>query len=236
LLKFNIDSKKIRMKNILNTCIVVLLVLLTQSCEKDEDTSIKDGDGNTYTSVQIGQQVWMKEDLKTTKYRNGDLIGTTVPATLDITAEATPKYQWAYDGNESNVATYGRLYTWNAVTDNRNVCPTGWHLPTDKEWTTLTTFLGGESVAGGKLKETGITHWPSPNTEATNESDFTALPSGYRDLNGEFSFFHSFGYWWSSTESTTTYAILRFVYSSFSNVYNGGSYMQNGFSVRCLQD
>ena len=123
--------------------------------------TVPDIDGNVYNTVTIGTQVWMAENLKTTKYRNGDLIGTTTPATLDISGESYTKYQWAYDGNESNVATYGRLYTWYAVTDTRNVCPTGWHVPTDAEWTTLTTFLGGESVAGGKLKETGTTHWAS---------------------------------------------------------------------------
>jgi len=223
----------------LKVIVILLLCCLVAEMQAQTDTTINtvtDIDGNTYRTVVIGTQTWMVGNLKTTRYRNGDSICTTNPATLDINPEVEPKYQWSYNGDESNVSTYGRLYTWYAVTDSRNVCPTGWHLPTDEEWTTLTTFLGGESVAGGKIKETGITHWPSSNTEATNESGFTALPSGYRDLNGEFSFIHSFGYWWSSTESTTIYAQLRFVYSSFSNVYNGGSYKQNGFSVRCLQD
>ena len=121
--------------------------------------------------------------------------------------KATPKYQWAYDGNESNVATYGRLYTWYAVTDSRNVCPTGWHVPTDAEWTTLTTFLGGENVAGGKLKETGTTHWTTPNTGATNETGFTALPSGYRYIDGTFLTIFSMGIWWSSTEASKMVSI-----------------------------
>jgi uncharacterized protein (TIGR02145 family) len=148
--------------------------------------TVKDIDGNVYKTVTIGTQVWMGENLKTTKYRNGDLIRTTIPATKGIESEPTAKYQWAYDGNESNVATYGRLYTWYAVTDKRNVCPTGWHVPTDIEWTTLTTYLGGVRVAGGKLKETGTTHWQYPNTGATNETGFTALPSGYRDSDGTY--------------------------------------------------
>ena len=124
--------------------------------------TVTDIDGNVYNTVTIGTQVWMKENLKVTKYRNGDAIGITTPATLDIWGETSPRYQWAYDGNESNVATYGRLYTWYAVTDSRGVCPTGWHVPTDSEWTTLTDYLGGESVAGGKMKEAGTTHWNSP--------------------------------------------------------------------------
>lgn len=96
--------------------------------------SVTDVDGNSYTSVKIGIQVWMAENLRTTKYRNGDLIGTTTPATLDIRTENTPKYQWAYEGNENNVATYGRLYTWYAVNDSRNIAPIGWHIATNAEW------------------------------------------------------------------------------------------------------
>src|SRR4029078_12512714 len=153
---------------------VGVFLILVISCKKDNETpaTVTDIDGNVYHTVTIGTQVWMVENLKTTKYRNGDLIGTTIPATLDISSESTPKYQWAYKGEESNVATYGRLYTWYAVADSRNVCPTGWHVPSDAEWTTLTTYLGGESVAGGKLKENGTVHWESPNTGATNESGF----------------------------------------------------------------
>lgn len=103
--------------------------------------SVKDIDGNAYRTITIGTQVWMAENLKTTRYRNGDLIETTTPATLDIEGERTPEYQWAYDGNESNVATYGRLYTWYVATDSRNVCPTGWHVPSDDEWIVLTDYL-----------------------------------------------------------------------------------------------
>ena len=136
--------------------------------------SVTDIDGNVYNTVTKGTQEWMAENLKTTKYDNGDLIATTL---ADITLEVNPKYQWAYDNDEANVATYGRLYTWDAITDGRSVCPTGWHVPTDADFTTLTTFLGGESVAGGKLKESGFTHWLNPNTGATNESG-TDSPSG----------------------------------------------------------
>jgi uncharacterized protein (TIGR02145 family) len=120
---------------------------------------VTDIDGNTYRTVTIGSQVWMAEDLRTTRYRNGDLIGTTSPSTLDISGESAPKYQWAYAGDEGNVATYGRLYTWHASTDNRSIAPVGWHVPTDAEWVTLTEFLGGEAAAQGKLKEAGTTHW-----------------------------------------------------------------------------
>jgi len=196
--------------------------------------SVTDIDGNVYKTIVIGTQTWMAENLKTTKYRNGNSIGTTIPASLNTTAESTPKYQWAYAGNESNVATYGRLYTWYAATDSRNVCPTGWHLPTDTEWNILTTYLGGEG-AGGKLKESGTTHWNTPNTGATNSSGFTALPGGYRYYDGTFINIGSYGYWWSP-EHVTGGAWARAMYYNFigaSRYYDGES---SGFSVRCLRD
>ena len=221
------------MKNIFRISGVIILIILIQSCKKEDDNAIKDIDGNVYTSVTIGTQVWMKENLKTTKYRNGDLIGTTSPATKDISGESTPKYQWAYEGNESNVNTYGRLYTGYAVTDTRNVCPVGWHVPSDAEWTTLTTYLGGESVAGDKLKETGTTHWSAPNEGATNSSGFTALPGGYRAYNGAFG---TDGRWWSSTESEMGTAYGRSMFHNGSNVDRAIQYKNFGWSVRCLRD
>lgn len=224
------------MKNSLRISGVIILILFTYACEKEVDDTIKDIDGNIYTSVTIGSQVWMVENLKTAKYRNGDLIGTTNPATLNITGESTPKYQWIYDGAESNLSTYGRLYTWYAIADSRSVCPTGWHVPTDEEWTTLITNLGGESVAGGKLKETGTTHWLSPNAEANNETGFTALPGGYRFYSGTYSYIGSTGSWWSSTEQSATNAYNRSIGSATASVYRAYNGKGSGFSVRCLRD
>ena len=168
-----------------------------------ESGTLTDNDGHTYNTVKIGSDWWMAEDLKTTKYRNGDPIGTTTPATLDVSGESTPSYQWPVDGDEGNVATYGRLYTWFTVTDARNICPTGWHVPADVEWETLKTNIGGELVAGGKLKEAGTTHWQTPNTGATNETGFKALPNGYRNLNGVFVSLQISSYHWSSTQNPT---------------------------------
>jgi len=146
---------------------------------------VKDVDGNSYKTIKIGNQIWMAENLKTTHYANGDAIPDGTGAG-DISGETDPKYWFAYVDDLNNVTTYGRLYTWYTVIDSRNVCPDGWHVPTDTEWTTLTDYLGGTSVAGGKLKETGTTHWTTPNTGATNETGFTALPGGYRSNNGAF--------------------------------------------------
>jgi uncharacterized protein (TIGR02145 family) len=202
-------------------------------------TLLLDVEGNTYKTVTIGTQDWMAENLKTTKYRNGDLIGTTTPAGFDIYNEITPKYQWAYAGSENYVATYGRLYTWYAVTDSRNVCPTGWHVPTASEWTVLVTFVGGWETAGGKLKETGTAHWQSPNTGATNETGFTALPSGRRDYANDFDDLGSDGYWWSSTSSSTEGSgVGRTINYYVSSIYvdEVSSRKHSGYSVRCVKD
>jgi uncharacterized protein (TIGR02145 family) len=197
-----------------------------------------DIDGNVYNTVIIGSQTWMKENLKTTKYANGDVIGTTTPATLDIGMESRPKYQWASGSNESNVATYGRIYTGYATVDYRKVCPINWHVPTDVEWTELTTNLGGESIAGGKLKETGTTHWQSPNTGATNETGFTALPGGYRFNGGIFDGIGLNGTWWSSTTINSSSAEIRqMAYNqTYARKVIYGWNMNTGFSVRCVKD
>lgn len=197
---------------------------------------VSDVDGNVYNSITIGTQTWMAENLKTTKYSNGDIIGTTTPATKDITGESAPKYQWAYDGNVSNVATYGRLYSWYAVTDIKNVCPTGWHIPTDAEWTILLTYLGGESVAGSKLKETGISHFTTSNTGATNESGFTALPGGMHLDTGPFAMKGEDGGWWSSTEQSAATAYERWVTNKSGDCFKGGYTKSVGIGVRCLKD
>jgi uncharacterized protein (TIGR02145 family) len=197
-----------------------------------------DADNYNYPVVEIGTQVWMSENLKTSKYRNGNLIATTNPSTLDVSGESSPKYQWANAGNESNVALYGRLYTWYAVTDVRNVCPAGWHVPSAEEFTALTNYLG--SAAGSKLKEAGTVHWRSPNT-GTNESGFTALPAGRRDTGGGFlDLLHGLANWWSTDEYGPLYpdygsACLRVDYD-LSYVLREGYHKTLGCSVRCVKD
>ena len=215
----------------------IQVIPIHKKSKLDEGDYIIDSlDNERYKTVKIGTQVWMAENLKSTKYRNGDIIGTTSRATLNISGESTPKYQWACDGNENKVAIYGRLYTWYAITDSRNVCPTGWHVPNDAEWTTLTTYLGGVSVAGDKLKETRTTHWQSPNTGATNETGFTALPSGYRDGDGAYNVFGYYSIWWSSSEYSTKGAYLRVVSYENGSVARSSEDRRRGFSVRCLRD
>jgi len=199
-------------------------------------TECKDGENNYYPVVQINNQFWMAENLKTTMYRNGVSIGTTNPYNKDLSGESAPTYQWAYAGNESNVPTYGRLYTWYAVTDSRNVCPTNWHVPNGDEWTTLTTYLGGVNIAGSKLKETGTTHWTTPNTDATNATGFTALPGGLRSYNGAYDFVGNNGFWWSSTEYSSTNALERDLDYRFTGFFWNYNLKPYGFSVRCVRD
>lgn len=217
--------------------ISVLFILLTYSCKKDnDDTTVMDIDGNVYNTVTIGSQVWMVENLKTTKFSNGDLIGTTDPQDKNISGETTPKYQWAYDGNEGNVVANGRLYTWYAATDNRNICPTGWHVPDDDEWTTLADNLGGQNIAGGKLKESGTTHWMSPNAEASNLSGFTALPGGFRGSEGLYYDLGKWGNWWSSTTYDEIQAWLRWLYYDDGILGRGFYGKQHAMSLRCIKD
>ena len=156
-------------------------------------------------------------------------------------SQTTPYYYvYGYDGTDvtdakatSNYTIYGVLYNWPAAV---NACPTGWHLSSDAEWIQLTDYLGGESVAGGKLKETGTTHWNSPNTGATNETGFTALPGGYRGYTGTFYYIGYHGYWWSATALDATNAWYRYIYYDDSNVSSNYYNKEEGFSVRCVRD
>jgi uncharacterized protein (TIGR02145 family) len=192
-----------------------------------------DYDGNAYPTFQIGTQVWMAENLRVTHYRNGN----TIPNVTNNTAWAaltTGAYCW-YNNDQSTNAKYGILYNWYAVNDSRNICPTGWHMPSDAEWTTLTTYLGGESVAGGKMKSVSAL-WASPNTNATNNSGFSGLPGGYRYLDGLFLGIGSVGYWWTATEGSTNYAWSRILNYSYSDVSRGIVDEAAGVSVRCVRD
>jgi uncharacterized protein (TIGR02145 family) len=202
-------------------------------------------DGQEYSWVEIGDQKWMAENL-------AYLPSVVGPGRY---SQTTPYYYvYGYDGTNvtdakatSNYTTYGVLYNWPAAMNGetsstanpsgvQGVCPTGWHLPSDAEWTELTDYLGGESVAGGKLKEIGTTHWSSPNTGATNETGFTALPGGYCSHYYSFEFIGNYGYWWSATEDSTYYAHIRYVYYNYSDVLSYFSNNYKGFSVRCVRD
>jgi uncharacterized protein (TIGR02145 family) len=195
---------------------------------------VTDIDGNTYLPVTICNQTWTKSNLNVSHYRNGDVI----PQVTDPTAWANlTTGAWCYYNNDpANEAVYGKLYNWYAVNDPRGLAPQGWHVPTDAEWTTLTTCLGGVSVAGGKLKETGTTHWLSPNTAATNSSGFTGLPGGNRGNDGNHYFLNGYGNWWSSTLHTTNNPWSRALGYNTSIVGINDLNKNNGFSIRCIKD
>ncbi len=214
--------------------ISVLFILIASSCKKDDaDTTVTDIDGNVYNTVSIGLQVWMKENLKTTKYNDG----TAIPNVTDNTAwrnSTTSAYCW-YDNDISNKELYGALYNWYAVNTGK-LCPKGWHSPTDAELTTLSDCLGGDDIAGGKLKEMGTTHWASPNEDATNESGFTALPGGYRNWDGNFNHAGSYTCIWSSSELNDLEAWFREIYGWKPDFTNSEDVKEYGFSVRCVKD
>ncbi|MEI6047679.1 MAG: fibrobacter succinogenes major paralogous domain-containing protein [Bacteroidota bacterium] len=189
---------------------------------------IVDVDGGVYNTITLGAQTFFAENLKTTKYNDG----TSIPLEPSRSAWGqliTPAYCWY------NTTTYGALYNWSAVNTGK-LCPTGWHVPSDAEWEELVTYLGGLSLAGGKMKEIGTTYWNSPNTEATNESGFTALPGGYRSNNGAFGSMGYGGYWWSSTEFSATDAWSIDLRYGDSHSYRSYTGKQVGLSVRCFMD
>lgn len=220
--------------------LISTVIGLVSSCGDDAKDELPSGcivtdiDGNVYHIVVIGTQEWLVENLKTTRYRNG----TAIPNVTDSTAWSglTTGAYCDYNNNAANSTTYGRLYNWYAVSNANNIAPTGWHVATDAEWTTLTTYLGGDSVAGGKLKEAGLAHWASSNTGATNETGFTALPGGYRGYGGTFGGIDNYGGWWSSTEDYTTIAWSRGMSDFNVNVLRISYHKPLGFSVRCVRD
>jgi uncharacterized protein (TIGR02145 family) len=215
--------------------LILVIISICISCKKDNPTDPNNSNSGTVT---IGTQVWMNRNLDVDHYRNGDPIPEVQDSAIwnHLTTGA-----WCYYNNDPAIgAIYGKLYNWYAVNDPRGLAPTGWHVPTDAEWTTLTTYLVGENVAGGKLKESGTSHWTSPNTGATNETGFSSLPGGYRNYFGAFTTFGIYGYWWSSTENYASYAWSRTLYYNYAGIYryNNGYYNNkvNGFSVRSIKD
>jgi uncharacterized protein (TIGR02145 family) len=204
--------------------------------------SVSDMESNVYKTVTIGNQTWLAENLKSTKFNDGTAIplveGDSTWADLNSAA-----YCWYNNDARTYKAAYGALYNWYVIdaesNGNKNVCPAGWHVPSDAEWTVLTDYLGGLSVAAGKMKEAGIDHWKSPNTGATNESGFTSVPAGVRNYNnGTFDRLGVSNDIRSSTQSGVTGSWKRGLYYQSINLYdnNGFNNLQYGLSIRCLKD
>jgi uncharacterized protein (TIGR02145 family) len=196
--------------------------------------TVTDIDGNVYQTVTIGTQVWMAENLKVTHYRNGD----SIPNITDNTTWAglTTGAYCTFLNSAGYLAIYGRLYNWYAVNDIRNISPAGWHVPTPLEWQTLADYLGGNTVAGGKMKQTGTTLWSSPNTGATNESGFSGLPGGDRSSDGGWFNITNYALFWSSMEFDNGFAWWRNLGYNTSASSAGYYSKRDGFSVRCVKD
>ena len=233
---FILNPKITIMRRIIKSLVLLVLLIAVVSCQNNKNTQSNNSiegdmtgtftdkrDSTEYKWVRIGDQVWMAENLA---------------------YKPTEGKYWAYDNDQNNVAKYGYLYDWETA---KKVCPPGWHLPTDAEWRELEMYLGMSrreandtgrrgSDEGGKLKETGTTHWSEPNEGATNESGFTALPGGHRYGSGGFNGIGDSGTWWSATERDTYNAWSRSVSYPDSNVYKESNYKEYGVSVRCLRD
>jgi uncharacterized protein (TIGR02145 family) len=221
---------------------VVALILLI-SCTKDdpagpalqslvveEGAPVTDVDGNVYKTVKIGNQTWMAENLKSTHYSDG-----------------TPVESFAYNNDTANVRVYGRLYRWAAATKNaassnsnpsrvQGASPSGWHIPSEAEWQVLVNNLGGEAVAGGKLKEAGTLHWSSPNTGATNESKFTALPAGWFDFTGEFRRIGEWSFLTTATRPGSYSVYARVLKSDLTSANRGDLHPDDAIPIRCVKD
>ncbi len=225
-----------------------ITLLMLQSCSSGDGdnnnnnaTSVSDVDGNVYQTVTICNQTWTKSNLNVSRYRNGDEIPQVTDQTQwdNLTTGA-----WCYYNNDpANGAIYGKLYNWYAVHDSRGLAPLGWHIPTDVEWTSLSDCLGGGSISGAAMKETGTNHWISPNSDATNTSGFTALPGGFRyGIPGQTGINFTFGnigevtIWWSSTDAPQYNALTAWSFG----IYGGTTARDHdtkklGVSVRCIK-
>lgn len=195
---------------------------------------VTDIDGNSYPTIMIGNQVWMAKNLAVTKLNDGTPI-SLVENDSAWGQLTTPAFCWYNNDKDSLGAIYGALYTWYAV-ETGKLCPSGWHVPTDAEWIELTDFLGGNTPAGGKLKEAGTSHWTSTNSQATNETGFTAIPGGFREIYGLFSYLGTYAGWWSATDTYTYVPWARYMVVNPHTLNKFGYIKHTGMSVRCLKD
>jgi len=233
--------------------IISATLILTYGCEKNEENIVTDIDGNKYHTVTIGTQVWMVENLRTSRYCNGDTILEEMsyfqwPKLTEGARCYYNDYDYALNHDTYNtIVTYGYLYNWYAVNDSRKIAPEGWHVATVDDWNTLINYVGGEDVAAGKLKETGTNHWNTKDDNTTNEFGFTALPGGLCTYRGHFEEITTHGYWWTASESDEDSAFAFLIYCFMDMVYGipsvrtgilgpEGSYKNTGCSVRCVKD
>lgn len=198
--------------------------------------TLTDIEGNVYKTITIGTQTWMAENLRTGILNDSTNLSWIMQ---DAVWESSSEPSYCFYGNGfSNTyvsVTCGALYNWIAVHSDK-LCPTDWHVPTYTEWTTLINYLGGEDVAGGKLKESGTYHWDRPNAEAVNETNFTALPGGYRNANGSYHLIGGLGYWWTATFDLLPNASFIGLTCNSGEAHRSAMDIRSGFSVRCVKD
>ncbi len=214
-----------------------ILTILIFSCKKEVEKPpdpVTDIEGNTYKTVRIGLQIWMAENLKTTRFNDGTAIASVADSTAWRNL-AKPGYCMYNKNDTAYKRTYGLLY--NAYTaDSGKVCPTGWHLPGIEEWQQLSDFLADSIYSGGKLKETGTTHWMAPNRGATNTTDFSALPAGIRYFEGSFTAILYYTAFWSATFSGNDEEGYTSLYYGDARINLGHVSKKHGFSIRCVKD
>ena len=228
------STNKNMQKTLLTISTFAATAMLFSFCGNNATNQPSTANDSTSNEVTIDKQVWMSKNLNVDKFRNGDLVPEAKTAGEWKAYADAGEAAWCYSDNDaSNGTKYGKLYNWYAVNDPRGLAPKGWHVPSDEEWTVLTDYLGGAERAGAKMK--AKTDWLSDGN-GTNSSGFSGLPGGYRNTNGTFYNIGAGGYWWSSTENSTTNAWGRSQGYDNGNVnrYNGNK--GNGFSVRCLRD
>lgn len=217
--------------------IIGMILIIFGGCKKDDEKkppeTVTDIDGNVYHTITIGNQVWLLENLKVTRYRNGDLILNVTDSTQWDTL-STGAYCF-YNNIEANASTYGHLYNFYTISDSRGLAPQGWHIPSDAEWSTLINYLGGEDVAGGSMKTTGTSYWKTPNTGATNSSGLNVLPGGCRK-DSTYDYLGSHAIFWTSTSSSTSGAYYLSLSYGGENVYRAAFLMTYGLSIRCVMD
>jgi len=216
----------------MRSAILILIVLFCFSIPVLIAQGLEDVDGNIYLTVKIGNQVWMAENLKTTKFTDGRPVQIVTDAKKWQNLK-TPGYCWL-NNNISNKESFGALYNWYTV-NSAKICPQGWHVPSNNEWKTMIYYIKGTDRGGDKLKERGLAHWKNNTDNVTNEYGFTALPSGYRRSTGEFPG-DSYAVWWTSTGYSATEASIWGLNDIVTSVFNGYEKMKSGFSIRCIKD
>jgi uncharacterized protein (TIGR02145 family) len=227
------------MKKIIYALGMMSFILLTTNCRRSTitpvdpaPTSVTDIDGNVYGVVKIGNHYWSTENLRTSHYNDG----TAIPTGLSNTAwSATTTGAYAlYNDELSNNTTYGKLYNWHAVNTDK-LAPAGWHVPSSAEWDELINAIGGNSVAGGKMKSTSSL-WEAPNAGADNSTGFNALPSGYRGTGGGYSVLGKAAYWWHRNERNSTQANYTDVSASLPNSFSNAATKTFGYAIRLVKD